>query len=86
MPTILYFDHSHYLIRDDVNINTLIKALEGARVMRMDYEPGVGREWYMTERLPQIEIKIVTKDQILDSKKLKRLPEKASPDCNGPMV
>lgn len=86
MPTILSIDHTHFLIPDSVNINTLVKAFEKVKLLKWDYERGGSREWFEVDRAPRIEIKIVPKDQIREPKKAKQIPEKAGPDCNGRMV
>lgn len=90
MPTILSFNHQHYLVPDSVNVSTLLKSLAGLKRMEYDYKPdarGRNRDVYFPDesRTTELTVKVVGADQVLPPKKTKALPEKASPDAHGDM-
>lgn len=90
MPTILSFNHGHYLVPDSVNVSVLLKSLAGLKRMEYDFKPdarGRHRDFYKPDdsRTGELAIKVVAADQVLGPKKPKQLPAKASPDANGDM-
>ncbi len=87
MPTILTFDHNHYLVPDSVNLNVLTKNLRELVKLKWDYERAPGsREYYVREPDgPQIKIEITDRRSVREPVKPKQLPAKAGPDANGDM-
>lgn len=85
MPILLTINHDCIVLPDSVNVNTLLKAFEGAKRVKQDYHSIITRKDYRyTEDGPvEIEIKLITKSQVIPPPKLKQIPEQASPDCNG---
>jgi hypothetical protein len=94
MPVILQIDGSEYLVPDSVNVNTLLKAIDGFVKVDWDYNRpsnGRGDRFYIVGKKPIVEMRLVDKKFVIDPAKQKRLPasrqipEVTSEHCNGDM-
>lgn len=83
MPTIISLGYREYLLNESVNVNVLIKALEGARVVEKHRPQHLDHYEYTVGEHPEISIDIVRKEQIRPPKKPLGIPAKASPDAHG---
>lgn len=83
MPTIISIGYREYLLPGDVNVNTLIKALEGACEVEKHRDEARRRYFYTRGELPEISIEVVPKDAIREPKKPKQIPAQAGPEANG---
>ncbi len=82
MKTILRFGYREYLLPDSVNINTLLKSLEKA--VELDTRKVGGNYLYVPQKeSPELQIHIVDDSKFLDAKKVKQIPETASPDAHN---
>lgn len=82
MPTILKIHYTNLLLPDSVNVNTLLTALRGAKLVDRTYEKR-GFRFVIEDNKPEIGVEIVSADQVGQPKKPLQIPAKASPDANG---
>jgi hypothetical protein len=79
MKQILTIGQTTLVLPASTNINTLVNALSGAKLVTKTYhDPGPNKrlEWfYHVEEAPEIEIKIVDDRQVLDPSKRKSIPQ-----------
>lgn len=82
MKTILTIGYNHFVLPASVNVNAILAALQKAQ--RVESKLHKNRIIYIRDDGdPRIEVKLVDDDMVLDSKKLKQLPERASPDAHN---
>jgi hypothetical protein len=82
MKTLLTIGYEHFILPASVNVNGLLAALQKAQP--------VDDKWVDNQKVyirkdceVTIEVKLVQDSCFIDSKKLKALPENASPDAHN---
>jgi hypothetical protein len=82
MKTVLTIGYTQFLLPSSVNVNALLGALQKAVPVEERYVDG-RHVYYRRDRDTEVSVKLVADADIRDSKKLKALPEHASPDAHN---
>lgn len=82
MKTILTIGYEHFVLPASVNLNVVLQALSKAQPVQ-DRWNGHKDLYVRQDREVKISIKMVPDDAVIDSKKLKQIAEKASPDAHN---
>jgi hypothetical protein len=82
LKTILTIGHEHFLLPASANINAVLAILAKAQPLRREWK--ASGEVYYPEATPmRVSVEIVPDSHIIDTKKLKAIPEHASPDAHN---
>ena len=82
MKTILTIGYQNFLLADGTNVNTILKALAGAKKVDRRYEHR--RNFYKIEPDPvEVSVEMVQPAQVIPAKVPKAIAEQASPDAHG---
>lgn len=83
MKTILTIGYSHFVLPPSVNVNAILAALQKAQPVEDKWTEKSGTIYIRKDRDITITVKLVPDADVIDSKKLKAIPEHASPDAHN---
>jgi hypothetical protein len=83
MKTLLTIGYNHFILPASVNVNAILAALQKAQPVRKEYKADHHVYYPETGRGAEISIELIKDSHVHETKKLKAIPEHASPDAHN---